>query len=100
MSYMSVSWTNDSQQKFQEICARRLGTGFEITCIAWDVSWGEEGLHVAVGMCDNVVQVLLLNANSQLQPVFAGRLNDTVPWSVAFLDHESLYIFGLFDGKV
>lgn len=51
-------------------------------------------------MRDNVVQVLLLNTNSQLHSVFAGRLDNTVPKSMAFGDHESVYIFGLYDGNV
>ncbi|KAG6369241.1 WD40-repeat-containing domain protein [Boletus reticuloceps] len=100
LGYLVFLRPNPVDRKFQEVCARRLGAGFEITCVAWDASWLEDGLRVAVGMRDNVVQVLLLNANSQLQSIFAGRLDDTVPRSVAFSGHENLYIFGLFDGKV
>ncbi|KAI6117067.1 hypothetical protein EDD16DRAFT_1520258 [Pisolithus croceorrhizus] len=52
---------------------------------------------IAIGMRDNVVQVLLLNSNSQLQSVFAGRLEHTVPKSVAFTQRGNIYIFGLYD---
>lgn len=51
-------------------------------------------------MCDNVVQVLLLNTNSQLQSVFAGRLDGTVPKSITFVQCGSMHVFGLYDGNV
>ena len=51
-------------------------------------------------MRDNVVQVLLLNMNSQLQSVFAGRLDGMVPKSIAFVQHGSMHVFGLYDGNV
>jgi hypothetical protein len=51
-------------------------------------------------MRDKIVQVLLLNANSQLQSVFAVRLDNTVPKSVAFADNYDIYVFGLYDGKL
>ncbi|KAG1719469.1 WD40-repeat-containing domain protein [Suillus lakei] len=82
-----------------EICARRLGSGFEITCLSWDSTSSEANTWIAVGMRDKIVQVLLLNANSQLQSVFAVRLDNTVPKSVAFADNYDIYIFGLYDGK-
>ncbi|KAI6095107.1 hypothetical protein EDD16DRAFT_1502488, partial [Pisolithus croceorrhizus] len=77
-----------------------LGTGLEITCVAWDASWIDAGARIAIGMCDNVVQVLLLNSNSQLQSVFVGRLEHMVPKSVAFTQRGNIYIFGLYDGNV
>ncbi|KIJ68874.1 hypothetical protein HYDPIDRAFT_25126 [Hydnomerulius pinastri MD-312] len=98
--YLVFLRPNPVDKHFQEICVRRLGLGFEVTCIAWDASWSEGGSQIAVGMRDNIIQVLQLNSNSQLQSVFAGRLDNTVPKSIAFADHSDLYIFGLFDGKV
>ena len=50
-------------------------------------------------MCNNIVQVLIFNTH-QLQPVFAGQLDSTVPKSIAFADQDNVYIFGLFDGNV
>ncbi|KAI6145974.1 hypothetical protein BKA82DRAFT_160216, partial [Pisolithus tinctorius] len=78
----------------------RLGAGFEITCIAWDISWPDAGAWITVGMHDSIIQVLLLNANSQLQPIFAGWLENTVPKSITFTQHRNIYMFGLYDGKV
>ncbi|KIJ65077.1 hypothetical protein HYDPIDRAFT_27805 [Hydnomerulius pinastri MD-312] len=100
LGYLIFLRPNPVDKNFQEICARRLGSGFEITCVAWDMTWSEAGSRIAVGMRDNVVQVLLLNANSQLQPVFAGRLENTVPKSITFVPRGSVYIFGLYDGNI
>ncbi|KAG1739236.1 hypothetical protein EDD22DRAFT_851988 [Suillus occidentalis] len=86
-------------KRFQEICVRMLGSGFEITCLSWDSTSSEANTRIAVGMRDKIVQVLLLNANSQLQSVFAVRLDNTVPKSVAFADNYDIYVFGLYDGK-
>ncbi|KAG1882038.1 hypothetical protein C8R48DRAFT_562525, partial [Suillus tomentosus] len=84
---------------FQETCARRLGSGFEITCLSWDSTSPEAGAQIAIGTRDKIVQVLVLNANSQLQAVFSVQLDNTVPKSVAFADDGSVYAFGLYDGN-
>ncbi|KAG1850993.1 uncharacterized protein F5891DRAFT_950752, partial [Suillus fuscotomentosus] len=83
---------------FQETCTRRLGSGFEITCLSWDMS-SEGSTRIAVGTRDKIVQVLVLNTNSQLEAVFAVRLDNTVPKSVAFADDKGVYVFGLYDGN-
>lgn len=88
----------EKQKYYQEICARRLGAGLEITCFAWDPS-SPESSHIAVGTRDHAVQVLSLSSSSQLQSVFAGRLDNTVPKALCFVAHN-LYVFGLYDGKV
>ena len=90
---------NIEQMHFQEICARRLGSGFEITCMAWDPTSSEANTRIAVGTRDKIVQVLTLNTNSQLQAVFSVRLDNTMPKSVAFGDKECVYVFGLYDGN-
>jgi hypothetical protein len=90
---------NIEQMHFQEICARRLGSGFEITCMVWDSTSSEANKRIAVGTRDKIVQVLTLNTNSQLQAVFSVRLDNTVPKSVAFGDNGCVYVFGLYDGN-
>ncbi|KAG1843965.1 hypothetical protein F4604DRAFT_1547576, partial [Suillus subluteus] len=87
------------QEKFQEICARRLGSGFEITCLSWRLTSSESNLRIVVGTRDKMVQVLTLNTSSQLQSIFAVRLENMVPKSVAFADNRSIYVFGLYDGN-
>jgi hypothetical protein len=47
-----------------------------------------------------MVQVLILNANLQLQSVFAVQLETTIPKSVAFTDSRDIYVFGLYDGNL
>ncbi|KAG2096022.1 WD40-repeat-containing domain protein [Suillus cothurnatus] len=84
---------------FQEICARRLGSGFEITCLSWHSS-ADGNIRIAVGTRDKMVQVLILNTNLQLQSVFAVQLETTIPKSVAFTDSRDIYVFGLYDGNL
>ncbi|KAG2140902.1 quinon protein alcohol dehydrogenase-like superfamily [Suillus bovinus] len=85
--------------QYQEACARRLGSGFEITCMVWDSTSSEANTRIAVGTRDKIVQVLVLNPNSQLQAVFSVRLDNTMPKSVAFSDNGCVYVFGLYDGN-
>ncbi|KAG1865293.1 hypothetical protein F4604DRAFT_1586174 [Suillus subluteus] len=85
--------------QYQEACARRLGSGFEITCMVWDSTSSEANTRIAVGTRDKIVQVLVLNPNSQLQAVFSVRLDNTVPKSVAFSDNGCVYVFGLYNGN-
>ncbi|KAI5985693.1 hypothetical protein EDC04DRAFT_2913642 [Pisolithus marmoratus] len=42
----------EKQKYYQEICARRLGAGLEVTCFAWDPS-SPESSHIAVGTRDH-----------------------------------------------
>jgi len=76
-----------------------LGSGFEVTCLAWD-TLSNDSSHIAVRSRDNIIQVFMLTVASQLQPVFAGHLENSVPKAIAFGDHGSLYVFGLYNGKV
>ncbi|KAG2106904.1 WD40-repeat-containing domain protein [Suillus cothurnatus] len=99
LGYVSNLPLTAGQKRFQEICTRRLGSGFEITCLSWDSTSSEANTRIAVGTRDKIVQVLLLNANSQLQSVFAVRLDNTVPKSVAFAENRDIYVFGLYDGN-
>ncbi|KAJ8581076.1 hypothetical protein M405DRAFT_847264 [Rhizopogon salebrosus TDB-379] len=87
-------------KNFQEICTRRLGSGFEITCLSWHLTSSESNIWIAVETRDNMVQVLILNTSAQLQSVFAVRLDNTVPKSIAFTDNRDIYVFGLYDGNV
>ncbi|KAF8451041.1 hypothetical protein L210DRAFT_961584 [Boletus edulis BED1] len=67
-------------KQFQEICAHRLGLGFEITCLAWDLSTPGASC-IAIGTCDNVVQI---------QSVFAVCFDNTVPKEISSVDHRNL----------
>ncbi|KAG1901222.1 WD40-repeat-containing domain protein [Suillus fuscotomentosus] len=88
-----------TDEKLQEICARRLASGFEITCLLWCSASSESNLWIVVGTRDKTIHVLTLNTSSQLQSVFAVRLENTVPKSVAFADNQGIYVFGLYDGN-
>ncbi|KIK33158.1 hypothetical protein CY34DRAFT_18550 [Suillus luteus UH-Slu-Lm8-n1] len=71
-----------ADKTFQEISTKRLGSGFEITCLSWCSTPSEGNLCIA------------------LQSVFAVQLENTVPKSVAFADNRGIYVFRLYDGNV
>lgn len=62
--------------------------------------WSADGSRIAIGMHDNLVQVVVLTAYTQLQSIYAGRLDNTVPKSLTFGSQGTVYIFGLYDGNV
>ncbi|KAG2100709.1 uncharacterized protein F5147DRAFT_525694, partial [Suillus discolor] len=99
LGYIRFLRSNVQQMQFQEICARRLVSGFKITCMVWDSTSSGANTQIAVGTRDKIVQVLILNTNSQLQSIFSVRLDNIVPKSVAFADNGSVYVFGLYDGN-
>ncbi|KAG1908930.1 uncharacterized protein F5891DRAFT_898208, partial [Suillus fuscotomentosus] len=99
LGYMAFLRHSPIDMHFQEICIRRLGSGFEITCMSWDPTSSDAGARIAIGTRDRIVQVLVLNTNSQLQAVFSVRLDNTVPKSVAFADDRGVYVFGLYNGN-
>jgi hypothetical protein len=72
MSWFTIEFTpNINQMLFQETCTRRLGSGFEITYMSWDM-YSERSTRIAVRTRDKIVQVLALNTNLQLEAIFAA----------------------------
>ncbi|KAG2108100.1 WD40-repeat-containing domain protein [Suillus cothurnatus] len=98
LGYIAFLRRSPVDMLFQETCTRRLGSGFEITCMSWDM-YSEGSTRIAVGTRDKIVQVLALNTNLQLEAIFAVRLDNTVPKSVAFADDKGVYVFGVYDGN-
>ncbi|KAG9308488.1 quinon protein alcohol dehydrogenase-like superfamily [Chiua virens] len=89
LGYLTLLRPNPADNLYREIWTRQLSSGLEITCIAaCNVT-----CRIAVGTLDNIVQILLFT-NSQLQSVFAGRLDNTMPKSVAFTEDGGIYVFG------
>jgi hypothetical protein len=83
-----------------EINAQRLGTGLEITCIAYD-PLSESEIRLAVGTRGRLVQVWRMDTRTQLHAAFSVQLDKTVPKSVAFSENsEDIHVFGLYDGNV
>jgi hypothetical protein len=89
------------QGYFEELCAKRLGTGCEITCIDCDFSI-EDTVRLAIGTRDMLVQVWELDPEEKMRSVFSVRLDVTVPKAVAFADNRAkdVYVFGLYDGNM
>jgi len=90
MSWFTIEFTpNIDQMLFQETHTRRLGLGFEITCMSWDM-YSEGSTQIAVRTRDKIVQVLALNTNSQLEAICVVQLDNTVLKSVAFADDKGV----------
>lgn len=54
-----------------------------------------------VGTRDGIVQVLDLDLRGKFDPVFAVKLDTTVPKAVEFAnDALDIYVFGFYDGQV
>ncbi|KAF8573818.1 hypothetical protein K439DRAFT_1374237, partial [Ramaria rubella] len=85
------------QGKFEECWARRLGQGFEITCICWNETSG----RVATGTRDGIVQVWTFESNEGLCPLFSVKMETTVPRTLGFVNNtaQDLYLFGLYNGQ-
>jgi len=83
-----------------ELNAQRLGTGFEVTCIA-DDPFNESDIWLVVGTRDRLVQVWNVDMTGQMRTVFSVQMDKTVPKGVTFsTSSEDVYVFGLYDGNV
>ena len=89
------------QGYFEELRAKRLGTGCEITCIDCDFSV-EDTVRLVIGTRDRLVQVWELDPEEKMKSIFSVQLNVTVPKAVAFADNRAkdVYVFGLYDGNM
>jgi WD40 repeat protein len=87
------------QKHFEEIFAKRVGTGGEITCLAWDAS-SETAIRIATGTRDRLVQVWTFESRVRLHSVFSIQLDVTVPQALGFDDNKArdVFVFGRVDG--
>ncbi|KAF8589291.1 hypothetical protein K439DRAFT_1612878 [Ramaria rubella] len=100
-----------SKGNFEEITAKRLGTGCELTCITHDLVCNARPC-IAIATGDSMVQVWKVNARGTLHSVFYVQLNGTVPRAVGFADtfnkdapnkeflNKDVLVFGLFDSNM
>lgn len=83
-----------------ELNAQRLGTGFEVTCLA-DDPFSESDIRLAVGTRDRLVQVWNVDMRGQMRAIFSVQLDKTVPKGVTFSESsEDVHVFGLYDGNM
>jgi hypothetical protein len=89
------------QDYFEEIQARRLGQGGEITALVAGPS-DRTSVRIGVGNRARGVQVFLYGRNGTLTNIFSVMLEGTVPVSLAFLNNASLdlYVFGCWNGSL
>lgn len=78
-----------------------MGRGAEILCICTDAN-GRDGLRIATGTVDRVLQVSRLDEDAQLICIFAIELAHTVPKSVFFVENASkdIWVLGAYDGEL
>jgi hypothetical protein len=89
------------QGHFEEICAKRLGSGGELTCMACDTSHDSK-VRIVTGTRDRMVQVWKFDSKSVLNSIFSVQLGFTVPVAVGFADNaaKDVYVFGFFDSQL
>jgi hypothetical protein len=92
-------WRLGEQRRFEELFARRVGTGAEITSMACDSS-SLDKISIVLATRERVVQVYWFDSHAQLHAVFSVQLGSTVPKSVAFVDNavKDVYVFGYYNG--
>ncbi|KAF8881266.1 WD40-repeat-containing domain protein [Infundibulicybe gibba] len=83
-------------EHFEEFSANRIGTGQEITDLAWDTS-DDEKIRLAVGTRVGIVQVWTFDFRKGLQNIFSICLEPTVPKTVGFVGKD-IHVFGAYDG--
>ncbi|KAF8584563.1 hypothetical protein K439DRAFT_1616650 [Ramaria rubella] len=100
-----------SKGNFEEITAKRLGTGCKLTCITHNPVCNARPC-IAIATRDSMVQVWKVNARGTLHSVFSVQLNGTVPRAVGFADafnkdasnkeflNKDVLVFGLFNGNM
>lgn len=78
-----------------------MANGAEILCLT-NIDRGDEGIKIALGMADRVVQVWVY-LDRRLQMVFSRQIDSvaTVPCSIYMADNpdNDVYLVGMHDGK-
>lgn len=90
-----------AQENFKEGFANRLGSGAEITCLAW-VSVDPECYRVAAGTYAKQIQVCHMDGKGQVTPIYSVELDSTIPKAIGFMSKSSkdLFVFGMWDGQL
>ncbi|KAF8576634.1 WD40 repeat-like protein [Ramaria rubella] len=78
LGYLVIWAQNSRDGNFEEITAKRLGTGCELTCITPDPVCDARPC-IAIATCDSMVQVWKVDARGTLHSMFSVQLNGTVP---------------------
>jgi WD40 repeat protein len=86
--------------RFEDFYFKRVGTGAEITCLAWDEHSGET-IRIATGTRDGLIQGWLFTSKVRLDSPFSVQLK-TKPITIGFSESRAkdVYVFGREDGNV
>ena len=83
--------------EFEEIMARRIGTGREVMAISCDTL--EIGMRVLTGTRDRRAQVWALDSRYNLSNIFSVKLPATVPCAV-YSHGADILVFGMYDREM
>ena len=97
LGYLLLWKQREPTMEFEEIMARRIGTGREIMAISCDTS--EIGTRVLTGTRDKRVQVWALDSRHNLSNIFSVELPVTVPRAV-YTHGTDVVVFGMYDGDM
>jgi hypothetical protein len=83
----------------ESILTRKIGFSSQIACII-SKTYTQSPVRLAVGTRNKCIQVFTFNHKKSIQPLFAIKLEVTVPVLLGFVDNprKDLYIFGLYNG--
>jgi WD40 repeat protein len=89
-----VFWRQGQSMKLEELHARRLGLGSEISALA--STSGPQFVRIAIAMRDGQVHVHQLNANAQLHSTFSIETANFVPMAISFVSNpaKDVQVFG------
>ena len=91
------------QQRFEEILAKRLGSGTAITCIATGTS-DRAATRLATASRDGLVQAWVFTLPNKLENTFSLNFANTIPIGLAFVNNagesENILFFDLVNGNM
>ena len=91
------------QQRFEEIVAKRLGSGTAITCIATGAS-DRAAMRLATASRDGLVQAWVFTLPNKLENTFSLNYTNTIPIGLAFVnsagESENVLFFDLVNGNM
>ena len=91
------------QQCFEEILAKRLGSGTAITCIATGAS-DRAATRLATASRDGLVQAWVFTLPNKLDNIFSLNFTNTIPIGLAFTgnagENQNILFFDLVNGNM
>jgi hypothetical protein len=89
----------DQQKYFEEVYSKRVGAGYEITCLCWNAA-NTATVQFASGTRDFCIFLWKLEGR-ELHSTGSLQLGTTVPRNIGFMDAQGdeCYVFGAYNGQ-